>query len=126
MARQVHRHACYIVVPLVFGQGCVLKLQVVDANCDDIEVVAQGCRCFWLLSGQSGLQQLVMNRGVLLIEHAASQYTSNPDTKRLVAEFLSGILKGKGVSKQSIEPLWDTNNGKPRETADGSEYSAEV
>lgn len=97
-----------------------------DANCDDIEVVAQGCRCFWLLSSQSGLQQLVMNRGVLLIEHAASQYSSNPDTKSLVAEFLSSILKGKGVSKQCIRPLWDTSNGKPRDIAEESELSAGI
>lgn len=73
-----------------------------------MEVVAQGCRCLWLLSSQPGLQQMTMNRGVLLIEHAATKYSATGDSKQLVTDFLLRILKGEGVARQSIDPLWDT------------------
>lgn len=82
--------------------------QVVSAHSGNIEVVAQGCRCLWLLSSQPGLQQMTTNRGVLLIEHAATRYSATGDSKRLVTEFLLRILKGEGVARQSIDPLWDT------------------
>lgn len=51
---------------------------------------------------------MATNRGVLLIEHAATKYSATGDSKRLVTEFLLRILKGEGVARQSIDPLWDT------------------
>ncbi|KAL8436211.1 hypothetical protein Efla_003741 [Eimeria flavescens] len=84
-------------------------LNVVGAHCDDMEVVAQGCRCLWLLSSQPGLQQMALNRGVLLIEHAAEKYSDSSSAKRLVSDFLLRILKGDGVARQSITPLWDSS-----------------
>ncbi|OEH79632.1 hypothetical protein cyc_04244 [Cyclospora cayetanensis] len=85
----------------------VLTRGVVSEHSDNMEVVAQGCRCLWLLSSQPGLQQMTLNRGVLLIEHAAAKYSSSGDSKRLVMEFLLRILKGEGVSRQTVDPLWD-------------------
>ncbi|KAL8450603.1 hypothetical protein Emed_002475 [Eimeria media] len=89
--------------------SCSSDPLVVGAHCDNMEVVAQGCRCLWLLSSQPGLQQMAINRGVLLIEHAAEQYSASSDAKRFVSEFLLRILKGDGVAPQSITPLWDTS-----------------
>lgn len=51
---------------------------------------------------------MAINRGVLLIEHAAAKYSASGESKRLVTEFLLRILKGDGVARQSINPLWDT------------------
>ncbi|KAL8434606.1 hypothetical protein ACSSS7_003081 [Eimeria intestinalis] len=93
----------------ILERGLNVICKVVGAHCDNMEVVAQGCRCLWLLSSQPGLQQMAVNRGVLLIEHAAEQYSASGDAKRLVREFLLRILKGDGVARQSITPLWDTS-----------------
>lgn len=92
----------------VLERGVNVICKVVSAHSGNIEVVAQGCRCLWLLSSQPGLQQMATNRGVLLIEHAATKYSATGDSKRLVTEFLLRILKGEGVARQSIDPLWDT------------------
>ncbi|KAL8273045.1 hypothetical protein Esti_002966 [Eimeria stiedai] len=94
---------------VILERGLNVICKVVGAHCDNMEVVAQGCRCLWLLSSQPGLQQMAVNRGVLLIEHAAEKYSVSSDAKRLVSEFLLRILKGDGVARQSIKPLWDTS-----------------
>lgn len=92
----------------ILERGVNVICKVVGAHCDNLEVVAQGCRCLWLVSSQPGLQQMVINRGVLLIEHAAAKCSPSGDCKRLVTEFLLRILKGDGVARQSITALWDT------------------
>ncbi|KAL8455491.1 hypothetical protein Emag_000620 [Eimeria magna] len=93
----------------ILERGLNVICKVVGAHCDNMEVVAQGCRCLWLLSSQPGLQQMAVNRGVLLIEHAAEQYSASSEAKQLVSEFLLRVLKGDGVARQSITPLWDTS-----------------